>query len=192
MRQRLAAALDQDLPLLARDGGFVAEGYLPELDEARRLRDDSRKVIAQMQGALIEEFGVRALKIKHNNVLGWFIEVPAAHADKLSADPGRFIHRQTMAGAMRFTTPDLADLESRIANAAGRALALELELFAELSREVEAAAGAIKAVADGLAVLDVAASLAILRTPTITPVPWSTTVSPSRSGADATRSSKRP
>ena len=162
LHDRLASALDEDLPLLARDGGFVAEGYLPDLDEARRLRDDSRKVIARMQGALIEEFGVRALKIKHNNVLGWFIEVPAAHADKLSADPGRFIHRQTMAGAMRFTTPDLADLESRIANAAGRALALELELFAELSREVEAASAAIKAVADGLAVLDVAASLAHL------------------------------
>lgn len=162
LRDRLTAALADDLPLLPRDGGFVAPGFLPELDDLRRLRDDSRKVIAQMQGALIEEFGIRALKIKHNNVLGWFIEVPAAHAEKLTAEPGRFIHRQTMAGAMRFTTPDLADLESRIANAAGRAQALELALFAELSAEVTAAGSAIKGAADGLAALDVCAGLAHL------------------------------
>jgi len=158
----LGLALKSDPPLLARDGNFVADGYLPELDEVRRLRDDSRKVIAQMQGDLSAELEIRALKIKHNNVLGWFIEVPAAHADKLTSDPGRFIHRQTMAGAMRFTTPDLADLESRIANAAGRALSLETEVFTRLVNDVVEAGGAIKAAADGLAVLDVASALADL------------------------------
>nr|WP_197673818.1 DNA mismatch repair protein MutS [Stappia sp. ES.058] len=158
----LARALKDDLPLLARDGNFIAEGYIEELDELRRLRDDSRKVIAQLQGSLCEELTVRALKIKHNNVLGWFIEVPAAHADKLTRDPARFIHRQTMAGAMRFTTPDLADLESRIANAAGRALALETAAFERLCDDVLARADAIKGVADGLSVLDVAAALAEL------------------------------
>ncbi|WP_425423424.1 DNA mismatch repair protein MutS [Stappia stellulata] len=158
----LARALKDDLPLLARDGNFIAEGYIGELDELRRLRDDSRKVIAQLQGSLCEELAVRALKIKHNNVLGWFIEVPAAHADKLTGDPARFIHRQTMAGAMRFTTPDLADLESRIANAAGRALALETAAFERLCDDVIARGDAIKGVADGLSVLDVAAALAEL------------------------------
>ncbi|WP_412103556.1 DNA mismatch repair protein MutS [Stappia stellulata] len=158
----LARALKDDLPLLARDGNFIAEGYIEELDELRRLRDDSRKVIAQLQGSLCEELAVRALKIKHNNVLGWFIEVPAAHSDKLTGDPARFIHRQTMAGAMRFTTPDLADLESRIANAAGRALALETAAFERLCDDVLARADAIKGVADGLSVLDVAAALADL------------------------------
>lgn len=162
LARELDVALVDDPPLLARDGGFVAEGYLADLDELRRLRDDSRKVIAQLQGGLIEELAIRALKIKHNNVLGWFIEVPATHADKLTADPGRFIHRQTMAGAMRFTTTELADLESRIANAAGRSLALESEVFRRLCAEAVAAGEAIKGVADGLAVLDVAAGLAHL------------------------------
>ncbi|WP_404829734.1 DNA mismatch repair protein MutS [Stappia indica] len=158
----LARAIDDNAPLLKRDGGFIAAGYLDELDELRRLRDDSRKVIAKMQGDLCEELAVRALKIKHNNVLGWFIEVPAAHADKLTSDPARFIHRQTMAGAMRFTTPDLADLESRIANAAGRALALELETFDRLTAEVVTVGAPIKTVAAALAVLDVASALAVL------------------------------
>ena len=160
--RELALALVDEPPLLARDGGFVAEGYLADLDELRRLRDDSRKVIAQLQGGLIEELAIRALKIKHNNVLGWFIEVPATHADKLTADPARFIHRQTMAGAMRFTTTELADLESRIANAAGRSLALESEVFQRLCADAVTAGAAIKGVADGLAVLDVAAGLAHL------------------------------
>lgn len=158
----LERALVDEPPLLARDGGFVAEGYLADLDEVRRLRDDSRKVIAQLQGALTDELAIRALKIKHNNVLGWFIEVPATHAEKLTADPARFIHRQTMAGAMRFTTTELADLESRIANAAGRALALESEVFRRLCEAVIEAGEAIKGAADGLAVLDVAAGLAHL------------------------------
>ncbi|WP_319774777.1 DNA mismatch repair protein MutS [Breoghania sp.] len=158
----LASALADELPLLKRDGGFVREGYSAELDELRQLRDESRKVIARLQNDYSVTAGIRALKIKHNNVLGWFIEVPAAHADKLTADPGTFIHRQTMAGAMRFTTTELSDLETKIANAGDRSLGIEQAVFADLTAAIVAAGDAIKAAAEALAVLDVTAALATL------------------------------
>lgn len=158
----LTSAIKEDPPLLKRDGGFVAAGYNPDLDELRALRDESRKVIARLQADYAEELGLRSLKIKHNNVLGWFIETPTAQADKLKDDPGRFIHRQTMAGAMRFTTTELADLESRIASAGERAMAIELEIFDRLADQIISAGEAIKAAAHGLSILDVSAALAKL------------------------------
>ncbi len=160
----LAAALADEVPLLKRDGGFIRSGYHEVLDEQRGLRDESRKVIAGLQAEYSDLVGVKSLKIKHNNVLGWFIEVPAGHAGKLTDEARRdkFIHRQTLAGAMRFTTPELADLESRIANAGGRALAIELEAFDRLTGNVVAKADAIKAAADALAVLDVSTALALV------------------------------
>ncbi|MBA93362.1 MAG: DNA mismatch repair protein MutS [Phyllobacteriaceae bacterium] len=161
----LSRALGEDLPLMKRDGGFVAGAYHGELDEMRALRDQSRRVIAAMQADLIEETGIRSLKIRHNNVLGYYIEVTANHQDVLTGTPeakARFIHRQTMASAMRFTTTELAELESRIANAAGRALEIELSIFATLVAETVDAAQAIRAAADALAVIDVSAALAVL------------------------------
>ena len=158
LRARLAAALDDDLPHLKRDGGFVRAGYDGDLDEARNLRDESRRVIAGLQSGYAEEAGVRNLKIKHNNVLGYFIEVPAAQGEKLLAPPlnQRFIHRQTMAGAIRFSTTELSALEAKIAGAAERALRIELDVFDQLEDAVGAVADAIKAIAEALAVLDVA------------------------------------
>ncbi len=161
----LAAMLSDDLPLLKRDGGFLREGAIAELDEVRALRDQSRRVIAGLQLQYAEETGIRSLKIKHNNVLGYFIEVSAGNAGAMTdsdAARSRFIHRQTMASAMRFTTTELADLESRIANAAGQALEIELQAFDRMTAEVVAAAEPIKAAARALAVLDVAAGLAAL------------------------------
>ena len=162
--ERLAAALLADLPHLKRDGGFVRDGHRAELDEARKLRDDSRRVIAGLQATYAAEADIRSLKIKHNHVLGYFIEVGAGHAEKLMSPPlnGRFIHRQTMVGAYRFTTTELADLEAKIAGAGERALAIELEVFAALVGEIAAAADSIRAVGEALAVLDVAAGLAAL------------------------------
>jgi len=162
--ERLSAALGDELPLLKRDGGFVRPGYDAGLDEARGLRDESRRVIAGLQADYAAEADVRALKIKHNNVLGYFIEVPAAQGERLLAPPlnARFIHRQTMAGAVRFTTTALAELEAKIAGAADRALAIELAVFDDLADEVETVAKAIKAIAEALATLDVAAGLAVL------------------------------
>jgi DNA mismatch repair protein MutS len=161
----LEGALADELPLLKRDGGFVASGYDAELDEVRALRDQSRRVIAAMERDLVEETGIRSLKIRHNNVLGYYIEVTANHQAIMNGSAeakSRFIHRQTMASAMRFTTTGLAELESKIANAADRALAIELGVFERLVGEAVANAEAILAGAQALAVLDVSAALAVL------------------------------
>ena len=160
----LTACLDDELPLLKRDGGFVRRGYNAELDELRALRDESRRVIAGLQLSYADETGIRSLKIKHNNVLGYFIEVTANNAGPLTEGEARarFIHRQTMANAMRFTTTELSDLETRIANAADQAMTIELQLFEEMVREAVSAGTAIKAAADALSVLDVLSALAEL------------------------------
>jgi DNA mismatch repair protein MutS len=160
----LAATLADELPAFKRDGGFVRLGYEPALDEARALRDESRKVIAQLQARYAEDVGVRSLKVRHNNVLGYFVEVPAQHGEKLLKSPlnASFIHRQTLAGQVRFTTTELGELEAKIASAAERALGLELEIFERLSAAVTTASAAIKTAAEALALLDVTAALAAL------------------------------
>ncbi|WP_412050932.1 DNA mismatch repair protein MutS [Hoeflea sp. Naph1] len=162
---RLSQALDDELPLMKRDGGFVRAGFSVELDELRALRDQSRRVIAGLQLSYAEETGVKSLKIKHNNVLGYFIEVTALNAGPLTesdAAKARFIHRQTMANAMRFTTTELSDLETRIANAAGEALTIELAAFEDLLGMTIANADSIKAAANALSVIDVTAALSHL------------------------------
>ena len=161
----LDAALADELPLLKRDGGFVRSGHHEELDEMRALRDESRKVIAGLQQQYAGDTGVKSLKIKHNNVLGYFIEVTAGNSAALTEGDeakARFIHRQTMANAMRFTTTELADLESRIANAADRALTIELEIYGQLTDAVTAVAEAISRAARAIAAIDVSAALARL------------------------------
>lgn len=160
----LGAALDDELPLFKRDGGFVRAGYDAALDEARTLRDESRRVIVALEARYAGETGVRALKVRHNNQLGYFVEVPSQHAEKLRQPPlnATFIHRMTMAGQVRFSTTELSELEARIASAADRALRIELETFERLAGRVTAAAGAIKQTAEALASLDVAAALAQL------------------------------
>lgn len=164
LRARLEAALAEELPLMARDGGFIARGHDATLDETRGLRDDARRLIAGLQTKYAGETGIAALKIRHNNVLGYYIEVPPRHGEKLVAPPfsDSYIHRQTMANAMRFTTPELAGLASRIAEAAGRALEIELALFDELAAAVIAEASALARAASALAALDVATALAEL------------------------------
>ena len=162
LRTELAKALSDDLPLAKSGGGFVRAGYDKDLDEAHALRDESRRVIADLQTRYAEESGIRALKIKHNNVLGYFVEATAQQGEKLMAPPLRetFIHRQTLAGVMRFSSTELAELESRIVSAAHRTLALELAIFERLAGEVLAQTAALQALADALARIDVAAALA--------------------------------
>jgi DNA mismatch repair protein MutS len=164
MAAALAAALADDPPALRRDGGFIRAGYDAALDEARALRDESRRVIAALQSRYADETGIRALKIRHNNVLGYFIEVSAQNGEKLLAPPlnAAFIHRQTLAGQVRFATTELGDLEARIVSAADRALGIELDIFDRLADMVMRAGDAIKAAAEALAVLDVEAALARL------------------------------
>ncbi len=159
----LGGALADDLPLLKRDGGFVRAGHDATLDEARGLRDESRRVIAGLQARYAEETGIRSLKIRHNNVLGYFVEVTAGQAQALTSEGGeRFIHRQTMASAMRFTTTELGALEQKIASAAERALSIELQIFDDLCAGVAAEDTAIRGAAQALAEIDVAAALAEL------------------------------
>ena len=158
----LKRALADELPLLRRDGGFIRPGYDPALDETRELAQDSRRVVAALQARYAAETGCRTLRVKHNNVIGYYVEVPQAAGEELARAGGAFIHRQTMAGAMRFTTTELGELEGKIASASERALRLELGHFDALSAAVGEAAPAIAAAAEALALLDVTAALADL------------------------------
>lgn len=161
LQATLQSALKYEVPLLARDGGFVRPGYREDLDEQLRLRDDSRQLIAQMQAVLVGQTGISSLKIKHNNVLGYFIEVTAANADKMPSDPeAGFIHRQTLGSATRYTTVELSGLADKIRAAGETALALELTVFDELRDLILSQADALLTLADALATLDVNAALA--------------------------------
>jgi DNA mismatch repair protein MutS len=157
----LSCGLSAELPAQARDGGFVAPTISPELDRARALRDDSRKVVAQLEQRLQTDSGV-ALRIRHNAVLGYFVEATAKQAEPLFAAPlnAVFIHRQTLANQVRFTTVELADLDARIAQAAERALAMEVEIFEAWVARARELAADIQAAAGALAGVDVAAGLA--------------------------------
>jgi DNA mismatch repair protein MutS len=160
----LSAALAAELPAFKRDGGFVRQGYDATLDEFRALRDESRRVVAALQARYSDETGVKGLKIRHNNVLGYFVEVTAQHGDKLTVPPHNttFIHRQTLAGQVRFTSTELGELEAKIASAGERAIGLELEIFEKLTASVIAQTAPIKQCADALAALDVSSALAAL------------------------------
>ena len=157
-------ALSEQLPLIKRDGGFVREGYEAALDETRNLRDASRLVVAAMQARYADATSVKGLKIRHNNVLGYFVEVTAQHGDKLMAPPlnATFIHRQTLAGQVRFTTAELGEIEAKIADAGDRALGLELEIFERLCALAIVASEDLRAAAHAFAILDVATALAKL------------------------------
>ena len=160
----LEKVLADELPILTRDGGFIATGYHPGLDEARRLRDESRRVVAGLQNSYREVTGIKALKVKHNAVLGYHIDVPAAHGDRLMTAPfvETFFHRQTLANSVRFSTAELAELAGQISRAGEKATGLEQEIFNALCGEVLAEADAISRAAEALAELDVALALAEL------------------------------
>ena len=160
----LDAALVAEPPLLARDGGFIAPGYDEALDEARKLRDEGRGVIAAMQAQYAQQAGVNALKIKHNNVLGYFIETTATHAEKMMSPPlnETFIHRQTTANQVRFTTVELTELETRILNAGNEALDIEKRLYSSLRDAILAEAPALSETGLALSEFDLALGLADL------------------------------
>ena len=160
----LEEALGDQPPMLARDGGFIRKGFDAGLDGALALRDESRRVIASLEAQYREETGLKTLKIRHNNVLGYFVETPPSSGDALMAPPhdARFIHRQTLASAVRFTTGELADLDARISRARDEALARELEIFADLCARTLDRAEDIAAAGDALAAIDVAVSFAAL------------------------------
>ena len=160
----LADALAEALPLNRRDGGFVRSGHDRALDALRALRDESRSVLAALQARYADQLDTKQLKLKHNHFLGYFLEVPQAQGERLKKPPHdtTFVHRQTMAGAMRFSTKELAELETKIASAAEEALAREQAIFDGLASFLLANEAALKRAGGALAAFDVAAALAEL------------------------------
>ncbi len=158
---RLASALNEELPLLARDGGFVREGYYPPLDEIRHIKNDSHKMLADLQAKYMQETGIPQLKVKYNNVLGYFIETPSKFASEMLENKD-FIHRQSVLNAIRFTTVKLSELENKIRGAEDKAVAMEIEIFDSLVSDIIAVSDDISKTARAMAELDVGASLADL------------------------------
>lgn len=157
--EELFRAIKRDCSLSARDGDFVASGYHAALDEFRALKSEGQKHIAALQAKYTNATGIGTLKIRYNNMLGYFIEITSQHQSKVATD---FIHRQTLANNMRYTTVELSELERKLSEAEGRALKLELEIFENLVAQVAQSHSAIMQAARALSGLDVFAALAEL------------------------------
>ncbi len=173
LRHELGNAIIDEPPVQYKAGGFIKSGYSPELDKLKTLRDESRKVIAGLQGKYRKISSIDTLKIKNNNVLGFFIEVSSRHADtilnnlELGNDGSEkmtnpFIHRQTLANVVRFTTAELSEIERDISSAAEKILAIEIKIFEKLVADISVLSSEISAVAGALAKIDVSSSLAEL------------------------------
>ena len=160
LMERLTQALSPELPLVARDGGVIAAGYSVELDNLRYSQADGRKKISDLQARYSRETGITNLKIKFNNIIGYFIEVNPKEAARLP--PEQYRHRQTMAGAARFTSDELQGLERSLSGDSDRALAMELRFFEDLVTEVVQRAEVLARLADGLAHFDLLVGLATL------------------------------
>jgi len=162
LEDELTKALADTAPMLARDGGFIKQGYNAKLDALKLLQTDSKRLIAKLQNDYQSQTKIDTLKIKYNNVLGYFIEVTSRHADammlKANDNDNPFIHRQTLANAARFTTTALAELERDILSASEKSLALELEIFTKLTKQTIASAAALLEKSTAVASLDVATS----------------------------------
>jgi DNA mismatch repair protein MutS len=156
----LARALVPSPPIDPAQGNYIAEGYDAALDDLRATGGEGRRAIAALEARYRSDTGIAALKIRHNNVLGYHVEVPARHADALMGSASGFTHRQTMAGAVRFNAPDLHDQAIRVGQAGAHALAAEAAHLEELTGAALARAEPVAAAADALARLDVAAALA--------------------------------
>ena len=156
----LNSALADTLPTFFRDGDVIRAGFDVSLDHMRGLAHGAKETIAGMQSEYAAATGVHNLKIKYNNILGYFIEVPSARADALMAPESGFIHRQTMAGNMRFTTARLIDLDNDVRSAAEKSAAIEAEIISRLIEKIRTVADDLLATAELLAELDVWYSLA--------------------------------
>ncbi len=159
LTEHIRKCIRQDAPLITRDGNFVRDGYNAALDELRSLRDESQKLIVELQQKYIDETGIASLKIRFNNMLGYFVEITAQHQSKITHN---FIHRQSLANNLRYSTVELATLERKINEAAGNALRMEQEIFTALHGEIVAAGEKIIATARALAQVDISAGFAHL------------------------------
>jgi len=159
--EELKRALLPDLPLTAREGGVIAAGYNAQLDEFKNLSSGGAKMMADLQAKYMQKTGVNLLRIKYNNIIGYFIEVPPKSAQALLEDTF-FIHRQTMVSGIRFTTSELKELEGQVISAQSRALNLELEIFNNLCEKINGKASEIYQLAQMVAKIDVASALALV------------------------------
>src|SRR5438105_6455669 len=156
--EKLSRALIASPPIDSSKGGYIAEGYDSDLDALRDAASHGRRAIAALESRYRDATGVASLKIRHNAVLGYHIEVSARHADKLMAPDSGFTHRQTLAGVVRFNSPELHEEASRVVEAGAHALAAEAAHGEELTALAVAAAPRITATAEAIARIDVAAS----------------------------------
>ena len=160
LAKKLDSALVEDLPTFFRDGGVIRDGFDAGLDNMRGLSHGAQETVAALQSEYITQTGIHNLKIKFNNMLGYFIEVPSSRADAMMAPDSGFIHRQTMAGNMRFTTPRLVELDNDIRSASDKAAAIEMEIIDNLLEQISDVSQDILFAADVLADLDVWCGLA--------------------------------
>lgn len=158
---QLQAALNDELPTFFRDGNVIRDGFDVALDTQRNLSHGARETIASLQLQYATQTGVHTLKIKYNNILGYFIEVPSNRADNLMRPESGFIHRQTMSGNMRFTTPQLIDLDNNVRSAAERAAGIEAQIVSDFINQIREISDDILNTADLFADLDVFYALAV-------------------------------
>ena len=156
--EKLSRALVASPPIDASKGGYIAEGYDADLDELRDAASNGRRAIAALESRYRDSTGIGSLKIRHNAVLGYHVEVSAKHAERLMAQDSGFTHRQTLAGVVRFNSPELHEEASRVIEAGAHALAAEAAHAEELTTLAVGAAPRITATADAIARIDVAAS----------------------------------
>lgn len=162
LAMELNSALNDELPTFFRDGDVIRTGFDLSLDHMRGLAHGAKETIAGMQAEYAAATGIHNLKIKYNNILGYFIEVPSARADALMKPESGFIHRQTMSGNMRFTTARLIDLDNDVRSAAEKSAAIEADIISSLIEKIRAIADDLLATAELLADLDVWYSLAVV------------------------------
>jgi DNA mismatch repair protein MutS len=150
-------AISDEPPLNIADGGAIRAGFHPELDELRDLSQNGKRYIAQIEARERQRTGIASLKVRFNNVFGYYIEITRAN---LHLAPADYERKQTLANAERFTTPELKDYERKVLDAEEKIQTLEKELFADLRRRVAALAQRIRATASAVGELDVTAALA--------------------------------
>ena len=155
-------AIIDEPPLITRDGGFIKQGYHPILDEYKSLSQNTKQVILDLQAKYSLETSVLNLKIKYNNLAGYFIEVPTKQATALLSPDSGFTHKQTLVNCVRFTTPELSEIEQKILVAQDKCLSLELSLFDELCKSILDRVDDINLLSDAIAKLDLYSSLALL------------------------------
>ncbi len=156
----LDSALNGELPLLARDGGFIKQGYNPKLDQLLELKQNSQQQLQQLRQKYIKETGITSLKITYNNVLGYFIDITPQHASKMKEES--FIHRQTLASSVRYTSIELRELEKDLLNLADNILKLELELYTQLVALILEKSVELTLFAYAISTIDVASSFGLL------------------------------